>query len=46
MSTDKIKSAASVLGSIKTGKKATSSRINGRKGGRPRKKVLGDGKKD
>jgi FtsZ-binding cell division protein ZapB len=36
---EKVKSAASILGSIKTEKKAISSRANGKKGGRPRKVV-------
>jgi len=35
-----IKSAASILGSIKTEKKAKSSAENGKKGGRPRKAIL------
>ena len=35
----KIQSAASILGSIKTDKKAASSRENGKKGGRPKKVV-------
>lgn len=34
-----IKNAASLLGSIKTEKKAKASRENGKKGGRPRKPV-------
>jgi hypothetical protein len=35
---DRFQKAASILGSIKTEKKAKSSRKNGKKGGRPRKK--------
>lgn len=41
MKNKEINHAAKLLGSIKTEKKAKSSRINGCKGGRPRKKVPG-----
>ena len=37
---NKISIAAAILGRIKTKKKAMAARINGRKGGRPKKKVL------
>jgi len=36
---NKVKSAASILGSIKSEKKSNSSRENGKKGGRPRNVV-------
>jgi hypothetical protein len=42
MKSKEINHAAKLLGSIKTEKKAKSSRINGCKGGRPRKQVSGN----